>query len=513
TNAPAAPTVWNVKRSTNSSGPFFIVGEHVNSGVTASAFTDSAVTAGVTYYYVVTAVNSLGEGPASAVVSAQLVPATSVAVNCGGGAAGSFQADNFFDSGTAFATSSSIDTAGLAQPAPVAVYQSQRYGDLTYTLRGLFPNSSYELRLHFAEVYWTSPGQRVFNVLINGGTALANFDITADSGGSLRGDIKEFYAVSDPLGRIKLQLVTVLDNAAINGIEAHEMTPVSVPAAPANLTATTGNAVVNLSWLAPSGATGFYVKRASSSGGPYVTIATNVSASSYADVGFTPNTACYYVVTATNAFGESPPTPEVRVQAPSGLPDVVVTSVSWTPANLFSGTHAIFTARVLNRGSAPTPAGTVLGVGFNMDGAGTVSWSGSYSAALAPGASVDLSADNGPSGVNYWVATRGPHTLVATVDDINRFPESDESNNSLSVGVPVLASPFSISKLSVTNGWAVVEWESSPGSTYQVQTTDTLLHPSWKAVGTNVTATATLSRATNGVDSATARFYRIARFD
>jgi len=57
------------------------------------------------------------------------------------------------------------------------VYQSERYGNHTYTFGSLTPGASYIARLHFAETKWTTAGARVFNVLINGTQALTNFDI------------------------------------------------------------------------------------------------------------------------------------------------------------------------------------------------------------------------------------------------------------------------------------------------------------------------------------------------
>src|SRR5262245_35202179 len=50
------------------------------------------------------------------------------------------------------------------------------------------------------------------------------------------------------------------------------------PPAPTNLVATPGNAQVSLSWNASSGATSYNVKRSTTSGGPYTTIATGVTA-------------------------------------------------------------------------------------------------------------------------------------------------------------------------------------------------------------------------------------------
>ncbi|WP_068787186.1 glycoside hydrolase family 6 protein [Paenibacillus phocaensis] len=91
----------------------------------------------------------------------------------------------------------------------------------------------------------------------------------------------------------------------------------TVPAAPAGLTATAGNSQVTLSWTASSGATSYNVKRATTSGGPYTTVATGVAAASYTDTGLTNGTTYYYVVSAANGAGESANSAEVAA-TPSG---------------------------------------------------------------------------------------------------------------------------------------------------------------------------------------------------
>ncbi|HEV2667638.1 MAG TPA: endo-1,4-beta-xylanase, partial [Blastocatellia bacterium] len=76
------------------------------------------------------------------------------------------------------------------------------------------------------------------------------------------------------------------------------------PPVPTGLVATAGNAQVQLSWNASTGATGYNVKRATNSGGPYTTIAT-VSTASYTDAAVTNGTTYFYVVSAFNSNGES----------------------------------------------------------------------------------------------------------------------------------------------------------------------------------------------------------------
>jgi hypothetical protein len=43
-------------------------------------------------------------------------------------------------------------------------------------------NGTYAVTLHFAEMYFTAPGQRIFDVTIEGQTVLHNFDIYATAG-------------------------------------------------------------------------------------------------------------------------------------------------------------------------------------------------------------------------------------------------------------------------------------------------------------------------------------------
>jgi hypothetical protein len=134
-------------------------------------------------------------------------------------AAGSFVADTDYAGGSTYSVSSAINTDGVINPAPQAVYQTERYGNFNYTIPGLAAGASYTVRLHFAEVYWTQTGSRVFNVSINGNPVLSNFDIVAAAGGANKAIVEEFTATADGNGQIAVQFTTVVDNAKISGIE------------------------------------------------------------------------------------------------------------------------------------------------------------------------------------------------------------------------------------------------------------------------------------------------------
>ena len=122
--------------------------------------------------------------------------AGSVQINAGGPAVAPFSADADFTGGATAATTNTITTTGVTNPAPQAVYQSNRYGNFSYAVPGLTAGTSYTVRLHFAETYWTAAGKRIFNVSINGSQFLTNFDIFAAAGGTAIAVVEQFNAAA-----------------------------------------------------------------------------------------------------------------------------------------------------------------------------------------------------------------------------------------------------------------------------------------------------------------------------
>jgi hypothetical protein len=295
------------------------------------------------------------------------------------------------------------------------------------------------------------------------------------------------------------------------------ITPSSLPAAPAGLSAVATNATALLSWTsAPLNPTTYNVKRAQVSGGPYSVIATGftegVTATAFTDSNVTNGGAYYYVVSAVNATGEGPNSGQVSLTMPNvNLPDVIVTSVGWAPNPAFANSNITFRATVKNQGTAPTPSGVVLGVGFSIDGGPNVSWSGSHTASLLPGDSVTLTADGGPTG-STWKATAGFHTFTATADDVNRFPESNENNNSLTVNLPISTGPPKISSLSATNGTMAFSFSATVGIHYGVLYKTNFTDAQWQTLGTQMIANSSAVWITNSMAGGGQRFYRIQQY-
>jgi hypothetical protein len=335
--ANCAVSSYSVYRSTTSG---FTPGSVnlIASGVTGTSYSNTGLTASTTYYYVVEAVDADGTSTASAQATATTQAQTSsvgyVSINAGGPAVSnasdgdnSFIADEDFSAGgTTFSVTSAIAIpAGIAATAaPTAVYQSARQGVVTYTIPNLTAGTSYIVRLHFAELYFTAAGSREFNVVINGTPVLTNFDIFATAGASDTAVVEQFTEPANSSGGMVIAFTNGAANQPMfNGIEILDATPcTTLPAAPAGFTATaTYPSVIGLSWSAVTPPANCNIRSydvyGGSSANPTTLIASGLTGTTFTNTGLTASTTYYYVVKAVDAEGISAASAQVTATTPA----------------------------------------------------------------------------------------------------------------------------------------------------------------------------------------------------
>ena len=115
---------------------------------------------------------------------ASVSPAQTIRIRCG--VAGSYtasdatvwQGDQYSTGGVQLYTGYSV--IGTPDPTLYRYGRQGYYGDFSYNIP--VANGNYQLTLKFAEIQYSSRGQRVFNVTVNGTPVLTNFDIVAQAG-------------------------------------------------------------------------------------------------------------------------------------------------------------------------------------------------------------------------------------------------------------------------------------------------------------------------------------------
>jgi fibronectin type 3 domain-containing protein len=264
--AGANATSYNVKRSATTGGPYTTV-----SSPTAASFTDTGLTNGTAYFYVVSAANSAGASANSAEATAKpTAPAQAPAIPTGL---------------TATASNGQVNLAWSAS-ASATSYNVKR----STTTGGPYTKIS-------------SP-------------ATTNFTDTGLTNGTTY-----FYVVS--------AVNATGESANSAQASATPVAPTQAPATPTGLTANAGNAQVLLTWNASAGAISYHLKRSTTAGGPYTQVAAPTTAN-FTDTGLTNGTTYFYVVSALNSVGESGNSAQASATPVNTPVDVTVTI---NPAN------------------------------------------------------------------------------------------------------------------------------------------------------------------------------------
>ena len=105
----------------------------------------------------------------------------------------------------------------IAQTEDDFLYQSEHIGE-DFSYSQAVPNGSYDVTLHFAEIYFNQSGKRVFDVTLEDQLVLDDFDIYDQAGGK---DIalEKTFNVNVNDGSLDLDLLSSVDLAKISAIE------------------------------------------------------------------------------------------------------------------------------------------------------------------------------------------------------------------------------------------------------------------------------------------------------
>jgi|GEM_PF-602849 len=223
-----------------------------------------------TYYYIVTAVNSAGEGAASVQVAA---------------------------------TTLTPVPAPVAPAAPTGVTATGGTNQATISWPAVTNSTSYN-------IYWSTTS-----------------GVTKANGTKVAGVTSPYVKTALSAGTTYYFIVTAVnsvgESAASSQVSAATTAaPVPVPAAPTGVTATGGANQVTISWSPVSGADTYNIYWATASG---VTVAgTKITSASrpYVQTGLAASTTYYYIVTAVNSSGQS--VASTQVSATTNAPPVVI---------------------------------------------------------------------------------------------------------------------------------------------------------------------------------------------
>ena len=354
-NCVLGATSYSLKRSTTNGGPYTTIANGV--GAIFLTYTDIGLIPNTTYYYIVTATNSIGASVVSAQASATTLPAPPSPWRFSEAGYATTLGSLTYANGTFTVRGAGLDYGGG---------NSDSFGFAYLNLTG---NGEIIARLAARNEYsgLNKTGLTMRESLANGskhafvlcgGTGINGFIYRSSTGGggtasgttntsgAVPGWLKLnrtgniFTGSSSPDGTNWTVLNSVsitmnstllvgfavssrnnghLDTAVFDNVSVTGLWP-ALPGTPSPLAAVAGDAQAFMSWSAVTNATGYNLKRSGSSSGPFTVIATNTGGVAFTNTGLANGALYYYVVSSTNYFGESTNSAAASVRPVSLLP-------------------------------------------------------------------------------------------------------------------------------------------------------------------------------------------------
>ena len=196
---------------------FTVLGQHLRSNTQAIGSVSESIDS---------VIQSRGYASAAPPFSLPTVAADSstIRINCGGpdytdNGGQKWSADMDYVNGKTYDYGTAV-VSGTNDPT---VYQTERYAS---TLKYAVPlsNGTYTVTLYFAELFFTGPGQRVFDVTLEGQTVLQDFDIFAIAGAATA--IRRTFTVTVSNGTLDIVGTASVNNAKFSAIK---IVPSSIP--------------------------------------------------------------------------------------------------------------------------------------------------------------------------------------------------------------------------------------------------------------------------------------------
>lgn len=328
---------YTIFRSTTDGGPY----SQIRTNYTSTSYEDISLINGTTYYYVVRAVNAVGQSVYSEQVSAKPNPTITVALSPVADASveSYYPTVNYGDNPVIAVSYNGSNDKRAYFKYDLSGYTNNSVVSAVLRVYGNSNVDSFKLNAYrVSNTSWIENGTGSIcwsNSPPLEGVAGTTTVTTTEQYNEI--DISEYISqIISTSNLVSIGLFTDVlaqNEGSFNSKEDGYMIPElvvtmmqGIPLAPQNLVGIGSNGAANLTWNASDGATSYTVKRSVSSGGPYTTIASNITGTSYNNTGLTNNTLYYFVVTAVNQIGESFNSNEVNV-----IPNLGPTNTSLYP--------------------------------------------------------------------------------------------------------------------------------------------------------------------------------------